>query len=308
MAIRALAIRAAAALLHTHKEERILVFAVTIKNYVERALAPETWSQWALVILASVTAYYAIRGFIQTRRQSDAAEGALEESKKASEHAERAVRLTERADILLEKAGVVGGQLLGKQTQFVFAFKNFGRTRTKLGRSVAIKFLPEAFSHNSERVARFQREAEVLAQLNHPNIAVIYGLEESNSKALVLELVEGPTVGERIAQGPIPVDETLQIAKQIADALEYAHEQGVIHRDLKPANIKLKPDGTVKVLDFGLAKALNDDARSPVTSNSPTLSLAATQAGVILGTAAYFGSCSKILSARRKRVRPALLP
>ena len=157
----------------------------------------------------------------------------------------------------------------------------------KLQRDVALKLLPSAFASDHDRLARFQREAQLLASLNHPNIAAIYGLEESKPKALVLELVEGPTLAERIAQGPIPLDEVLSIAKQIADALEYAHEHAVMHRDLKPSNIKLKPDGTVKVLDFGLAKALNEDRRSPVTSNSPTLSLAATQAGVILGTAAY---------------------
>jgi len=158
---------------------------------------------------------------------------------------------------------------------------------TQLQRDVALKLLPEMFASDPERLGRFQREAQLLASLNHSNIASIYGLEESGPKALVLELVEGPTLAERIAQGPIPIDEIMSIARQIADALEYAHEHGVMHRDLKPANIKLRPDGAVKVLDFGLAKALNTDTRSPITSNSPTLSLAATQAGVILGTAAY---------------------
>ena len=128
---------------------------------------------------------------------------------------------------------------------------------TKLGRDVALKVLPDVFADDPERLARFQREARVLASLNHPNIASIYGLEESEGvRALVLELVEGPTLAERIAQGPIPLDEALPIAKQIADALEAAHERGVIHRDLKPANIKVKAAGMVKVLDFGLAKAL----------------------------------------------------
>jgi serine/threonine protein kinase len=126
----------------------------------------------------------------------------------------------------------------------------------RLKRDVALKILPESFASDSERLARFQREAEVLASLNHPNIAAIHGLEESNGpRALVTELVEGPTLADRIAQGPLPVDEALPIAKQIAEALEAAHEQNIIHRDLKPANIKLRPDGTVKVLDFGLAKA-----------------------------------------------------
>src|SRR5215471_5531964 len=132
---------------------------------------------------------------------------------------------------------------------------------TKLNRDVALKILPEAFTLDSDRIARFRREAQVLASLNHPNIAAIYGFEDSGeTHALVLELVEGPTLADRIAKGPIPLDEALPIAKQIADALEAAHDQGIIHRDLKPANIKVREDGTVKVLDFGLAKALDRDA------------------------------------------------
>ena len=163
-------------------------------------------------------------------------------------------------------------------------------TDTKLKRQVALKILPEAFSADPERLAGFQREAEVLASLNHPNIAAIHGLEESDGiRALVLELVEGPTLADRIKRGPIPLDEALPIAKQIAEALEAAHEAGVIHRDLKPANIKVKDDGTVKVLDFGLAKAFQPDASDPSLSQSPTISLtaAATQMGMVLGTAAY---------------------
>ena len=158
---------------------------------------------------------------------------------------------------------------------------------TTLDRDVALKVLPEAFTADPDRLARFEREAKVLASLNHPNIGTIYGLEEAEGvKALVLELVEGPTLADRIERGPIPVDEAVPIAKQIADALEAAHEQGVIHRDLKPANVKVKADGTVKVLDFGLAKALDT---TPVgdPSQSPTLTAAATQMGVIMGTAAY---------------------
>ena len=147
--------------------------------------------------------------------------------------------------------------------------------------------LPEAFTSDPDRLARFEREAKVIASLNHPNIVGIHGLEESDGvKALVLELVEGPTLADRIAQGAIPVDEALPIAKQIAEALEAAHEQGVIHRDLKPANVKVRDDGTVKVLDFGLAKAL-ERAPEGDPSQSPTLTAAATQMGVILGTAAY---------------------
>src|SRR5262245_43670369 len=128
---------------------------------------------------------------------------------------------------------------------------------TGLNRDDALKVLPEAFASDPDRLARFRREAQVLASLNHPNIAHVYGLEQAASvQALVMELVEGPTLADRIAQGPIPADEALLIAKQIAEALEAAHEQGIIHRDLKPSNIKLRSDGTVKVLDFGLAKAL----------------------------------------------------
>ena len=158
---------------------------------------------------------------------------------------------------------------------------------TKLDRDVALKVLPEAFTSDPDRLARFEREAKVLASLNHPNIGHIYGLEESEgTKALVLELIEGPTLADLIAQGPIPVHDALPIAKQIAEALEAAHERGIIHRDLKPANIKVRDDGTVKVLDFGLAKAL-DTTPEGDPSQSPTLTAAATQVGVILGTAAY---------------------
>ncbi len=160
-------------------------------------------------------------------------------------------------------------------------------TDTQLGRDVALKILPDAFAADPDRLARFQREAQVLASLNHPNIAQIHGIEKSDdTQALVLELVEGPTLADRIAKGPIPLDEALSIAKQIAEALEAAHEAGVIHRDLKPANIKVREDGTVKVLDFGLAKAM-DTTPEGDPSQSPTLTAAATQVGVIMGTAAY---------------------
>ena len=159
-------------------------------------------------------------------------------------------------------------------------------TDTKLNRQVALKTLPEAFASDPDRLGRFQREAQVLASLNHPGIAAIYGLEEADgTRALVLELVEGPTLADRVARGPLPIDEALPIAKQIAEALEAAHEAGVIHRDLKPANIKVTADGTVKVLDFGLAKALEGTGGNP--AESPTLTAAATQQGVIMGTAAY---------------------
>jgi Tol biopolymer transport system component len=168
---------------------------------------------------------------------------------------------------------------------------------TKLNRDVALKVLPEAFAADPSRMSRFQREAQLLATLNHPHIAAVYGLEEGQPegghyvrRAIVMELVEGRTLAELIERGPVPLDEALQIARQIAEALEYAHDKGVIHRDLKPANIKVTPDGSVKVLDFGLAKALGDNTDSsidPGSSMSPTLSLAASFAGVILGTAAY---------------------
>jgi eukaryotic-like serine/threonine-protein kinase len=158
----------------------------------------------------------------------------------------------------------------------------------KLGRDVAIKVLPEAFARDADRMARFQREAKVLASLDHPNIASIYGLEDSSgTRALVMQLVEGPTLADRIKAGPIPADEAVRIARQIADALEYAHERGIIHRDLKPSNIKLTADDTVKILDFGLAKALEGDASSIDIATSPTISRMATQTGVLLGTAAY---------------------
>ncbi|MGH9257486.1 MAG: protein kinase domain-containing protein, partial [Vicinamibacterales bacterium] len=196
-------------------------------------------------------------------------------------------------------------------------------TDTNLKRAVAIKVLPDALASDAERLARFRREAEVLASLNHPNIAQIYGLEKSDGAiALVMELVEGPTLAERLAQvtgpyvgrvppsqaedtrgGPagIPVDEALSIAKQIADALEAAHEQGIIHRDLKPANIKLRPDGVVKVLDFGLAKALEPMSAGGVDATaSPTITSPAmmTGVGVLLGTAAY-------MSPEQAKGRPA---
>jgi serine/threonine protein kinase/Tol biopolymer transport system component len=165
---------------------------------------------------------------------------------------------------------------------------------SKLGREVALKVLPEEFAKDPERMARFEREAKVLASLNHPNIATLYGLESIASDAdvgqttfLAMELVEGEDLTERIKRGPVPVEEAVAIALQIAEALEAAHEQGIVHRDLKPANIKLRPDGTVKVLDFGLAKAWDADSEGANLSMSPTLTAHATAAGVIIGTAAY---------------------
>jgi Tol biopolymer transport system component len=161
-------------------------------------------------------------------------------------------------------------------------------TDTKLKRQVAIKILPPSLAADHDRLARFQREAEVLASLNHPHIAAIYGLEESAGiTALVMELVEGDDLSQRIARGAISIEEALPIAKQIAEALEAAHEQGIIHRDLKPANIRIRPDGRAKVLDFGLAKALSAEMASASVDNSPTLTAHATKMGMIIGTAAY---------------------
>ena len=172
---------------------------------------------------------------------------------------------------------------------------------TRLDRDVAIKILPEAFAHDAERLARFQREAKMLASLNHPHIAAFYGLEESAGlHLLVMELVEGHDLSQRITRGPIPIDDALPIATQVAEALEAAHEEGIIHRDLKPANIKVRADGTVKVLDFGLAKPMEPAAESlPSASQSPTITTSAMrQAGMILGTAAYMSP----EQARGKRV------
>ena len=161
---------------------------------------------------------------------------------------------------------------------------------------MAIKVLPEAFAHDPERLSRFQREAKMLASLNHPNIATIHGLEQSTGTSyLVMELVPGETLQERIRrEGPVPVEEASAICKQIAEALEAAHEKGIIHRDLKPANVKVTPEGKVKVLDFGLAKAFAGDTASSNPAKSPTLSAAATMQGVILGTAAYMARSRRV--------------
>src|ERR1043166_8487200 len=152
-------------------------------------------------------------------------------------------------------------------------------TDTKLGRDVAIKVLPEGFAHDADRMARFERESHLLASLNHPNIAAIHGVEE---RAIVMELVEGDTL-----RGPMPLEEAMPIVHQLIDALEYAHEKGVVHRDLKPANIKVTPEGRVKVLDFGLAKAMSSDPAAADPLSSPTLTMRGTVAGMIMGTAAY---------------------
>ena len=159
---------------------------------------------------------------------------------------------------------------------------------TNLSREVAIKVLPEQFTQDPQRLARFEREAKLLASLNHPNIAAIYGLEEADGvRFLALELVEGETLAELVAKGPVPVEEALEVCRQIAEGVEAAHEKGVIHRDLKPANVKVTPEGKVKILDFGLAKAFEAETPAADISQSPTLTEEMTRAGVILGTAAY---------------------
>ena len=159
---------------------------------------------------------------------------------------------------------------------------------TNLSREVAIKVLPEQFTKDPQRLARFEREAKLLASLNHPNIAAIYGFEKAEGvHFLAMELVPGDTLQERVARGPLPVEEALEVCRQIAEGVEAAHEKGVIHRDLKPANVKVTPEGKVKILDFGLAKAFEDEIPAADISQSPTLTEEMTRAGVILGTAAY---------------------
>src|SRR5260221_9232740 len=161
-------------------------------------------------------------------------------------------------------------------------------TDTKLGRQVALKVLSAALAADAQYIVRFQREAQVLASLNHPNIAAIYGLEDSGGvRALVMELVEGLTLADRIGAGALPLDEALSIARQIAEALEAAHEKGITHRDLKPANVKITPDGVVKVLDFGLSKTAEQRVVSSNPANSPTVTISMTQVGTIMCTAAY---------------------
>src|SRR5215211_5297095 len=157
-------------------------------------------------------------------------------------------------------------------------------TDQKLGREVAVKIIPEQLARDADRIARFTREAQVLASLNHANIAGIYGVED---RALVMELVEGPTVADLVGKGPMPIEEALTIARQIADALEAAHEKGIVHRDLKPANVKVTPHGVVKVLDFGIARVTQAGSRVDNHEASPTITLDETRPGTVLGTVAY---------------------
>ena len=220
------------------------------------------------------------------------------------------------ADLLADNdAVVVGTQLGAYRIESLLGVGGMGEvyraTDTLLGRQVAIKILPPAFAADPERLARFKREAQILASLNHPNIGAIYGLEnlegeDHSTLGLVLELVEGPTLAEKLDGHALPVDEAIALARQIASALEAAHEQGIVHRDLKPGNIKVREDGTVKVLDFGLAKALEAISVDGVTpgvhagpSDSPTITTPAmTAGGIILGTAAY-------MSPEQARGKPA---
>ena len=213
-------------------------------------------------------------------------EGLRREVESLLEHAEN-------AGSFIEKPATGGTQILvGRTLGSYRILEMIGRggmgevwkvRDTKLGREVAIKTLPEEFARDEERLARFEREAKLLASLNHPNIATIHGLEEDGgTRFLVLELVEGDTLSDRLKREGIPVEESLQLALQIAEALEAAHEKGVVHRDLKPLNIKVTSEGRVKVLDFGLAKAFSRDGADVNTSQSRTLSMAATQRGVIL--------------------------
>src|SRR5260370_11093532 len=189
--------------------------------------------------------------------------------------------------------GLGGGRRLGPyEIQAPLGAGGMGEVyrarETKLGRDVAIKILSQVFTSDPGRLARFERESRMLATLNHPHIGAIYGVEDAESvHALVLELVEGDTLAERLRRGPIPVTDALAIARQIAEALESAHERGIVHRDLKPGNVKITPDGTVKVLDFGLAKATSNDAVGFDLDKLPTITVDETSAGAILGTVAY---------------------
>jgi serine/threonine protein kinase len=198
----------------------------------------------------------------------------------------------QRAIVRLEDVSMIGTTLSHYQIIEKLGQGGMGEVflaqDTSLDRKVALKFLPDIFSGDPERLARFEREAKMLASLNHPNIAAIHGLELAEGKRfLVMELVEGETLAQRIAQGPLPVDEALEVWRQIAEGLEAAHEKGIIHRDLKPANVKITPEGKVKILDFGLAKAFQGETLAADASKSPTLTDQMTRPGVILGTAAY---------------------
>jgi serine/threonine-protein kinase len=206
---------------------------------------------------------------------------------------EQLIEAYERSGSFLDSTGAAYGSLIGRslgsyKVEGLLGAGGMGevyRARDlKLKREVAIKILPEEFAQDPDRVSRFQREAQVLASLNHPNIAAIYDLQEADgARFLVLELVEGDTLADRIARGPVPVDKALDIAKEIAEALEAAHERGIIHRDLKPANVKLTPESKVKVLDFGLAKVLDEEPVSAQLQESPTVTIGATRVDAIVG-------------------------
>ncbi len=205
--------------------------------------------------------------------------------------AEVAARVVAKADTGDSGKSMIGTQIGSYQVLSLLGAGGMGEVYqahdTKLSRNVALKVLPSAFVHDPERLARFQREARMLAVLNHPNIATIHGLEESGGvHYLVMELVSGETLAERISKGALPVEEALRVAGQVAEALEVAHEKGVIHRDLKPANVKVTPEGHVKVLDFGLAKVLAVDGETDLSQHH-SLTAMSTEQGKVLGTPAY---------------------
>jgi serine/threonine-protein kinase len=272
-------------------------------------MTPERWQQVSRVYQSALERAPATRGaFVADACRDDSDLRREVESLLAREHAHVMVDdpVDAAAAALMGAPSLAAGSMIGPyRVTTLIGEGGMGQVYrahdTKLQREVALKILAESFLYDPDRLARFTREAHVLASLNHPNIGAIHGFEDSGPvHALVLELVEGPTLADRIARGPIPLDEALPIARQIAEALEAAHEHGIVHRDLKPANIKVREDGTVKVLDFGLAKltdantatASNDPnvrtiRTSPLTHSPTVMSPAMTAMGVILGTAAY---------------------
>lgn len=254
-------------------------------------MTPERWQELKKVLAEALELQPAERSVYLDRACPDSSVRSELESLIAAHEQGRSSFMEARA---VESAALkCGTKLLHYEIRALLGSGGMGEVYeardTTLGRNVAIKVLPEAFAHDTNRLTRFQREARALASLNHPNIATIHGLEQSNGTSyLVMELVPGETLSSRIKrEGALSVEEALTIAKQIAEALEAAHDKGIIHRDLKPANVKVTPDGKVKVLDFGLAKAFAGDIETSDPFNSPTLSAIATTQGVVLGTAAY---------------------
>jgi serine/threonine protein kinase len=241
-------------------------------------------SEWAAFLES------ACQGNEELRREVESLLEALEKDGAALE--DQATEVAARIAAGSPFPSLIGQQLNSYQIIFLLGKGGMGEVYLardqRLERQVAIKLLPDAFSRDPQRLARFEREAKLLASLNHPNVASIHGLEEADGKRfLVLELVEGQTLAERLQKGRLPVEEALEVCRQIAEGMEAAHEKGIIHRDLKPANVKINPDGKVKILDFGLAKALADETLPGDAKQSPTISDAMSRAGMILGTAAY---------------------